>query len=220
MATPDSKPGAETDSFLGAPGPGHRLLRPAYRVQGTNSCSRTDRQREGGDKRGKGALGSTDKDRPDRRGKEGREGVRRPGKPRHIKKGGGREREKAAKLISGQDARRGGASGAGPVRDPRPSRCGLKQRPRLPRRPAGEARRPRRPPTGPRDHLPSAPGRRSRAAAAHRRQRAADTAGWALGVSPRRQHRSGANPYADSAGRAAARGHGAYGRKRGARRLR
>ena len=87
------------------------------------------------------------------RKKKSREGVRGPDKPRHIKEGGSREREKMGRLTSGQAARRGAASGAGQVRDLRPSRCGLKPRPHLPRRPAEEARRPRPPPA----HRPQRP---------------------------------------------------------------
>lgn len=76
--------------------------------------------------------------------------MRGPGKPRHIKDVGSREREKTGGLPAAR-----AASGAGPVRTPapRPSRCGLKPRPRLSRRPAGEARRPRPTPA----HRPQRP---------------------------------------------------------------
>lgn len=87
---------------------------------------------------------------------KGRAGVRGPCKPRHIKDVGSREREKTeGRQRPGQPAARAGQDPA-----PRPSRCGLKPRPRSSRRPPEEARRPRPTPA----HRPQRPLTRPRPA--------------------------------------------------------
>lgn len=104
-----------------------------------------------------------------------------------------------------------------------PSRRGLKPRPRVQRRPgrrSGPGSPPGRAPRRRlRRHLPGLPGRLSPwAAAAHRGRGAAERAGRAHSASARDgRTRTGANPYAESAGRAAARGQGARAAGRGAR---